>query len=117
MQLKGRVDKGWGYENIWVSTDKYCSKFLHFESGKKFSMHFHAVKEETWYVVSGKFEVVCIETADASRVAKILRVGDVWHNRPLVPHQVKCIEAGVILEVSTADSVEDNYRVEPGDSQ
>jgi hypothetical protein len=41
----------------------------------------------------------------------------VFHNAPLHPHQVICIEAGTILEVSTADSVEDNYRVLPGDSQ
>jgi quercetin dioxygenase-like cupin family protein len=117
MQLKGRVDKGWGYENIWVSTDKYCSKFLHFESGKKFSMHFHAVKEETWYVLSGLFEIVSIDTKDATKLTKLLHPGDVWHNLPLMPHQLICIEEGTILEVSTADSVEDNYRVEPGDSQ
>jgi quercetin dioxygenase-like cupin family protein len=117
MQLKGRVDKGWGYENIWVSTDKYCSKFLHFKSGKKFSMHFHLVKEETWYVLSGLFEIVSIDTKDATKLTKLLHPGDVWHNLPLMPHQLICIEHGTILEVSTADSVEDNYRVEPGDSQ
>jgi quercetin dioxygenase-like cupin family protein len=117
MRLNGKVEKGWGYENIWVSSDKYCSKFLHFESGKRFSMHFHAVKEETWYVLSGKFEVVYIDTTNATKITKQLQTGDTWHNCPLVPHQIKCIETGVILEVSTADSTEDNYRVEPGDSQ
>jgi hypothetical protein len=35
----------------------------------------------------------------------------------LLPHQLVCLEAGVVLEVSTADSVEDNHRVAPGDSQ
>ena len=40
-----------------------------------------------------------------------------WRNRPLQPHQVICLEAGTIIEVSTPDSVEDNYRVMPGDSQ
>jgi len=34
-----------------------------------------------------------------------------------VPHQVFCIDAGTIIEVSTPDSVEDNYRVGRGDSQ
>jgi hypothetical protein len=32
-------------------------------------------------------------------------------------HQLHCITEGTILEVSTPDSVEDNYRVMPGDSQ
>jgi len=41
----------------------------------------------------------------------------IHHNDPLVPHRVTCLEAGTILEISTPDSVEDNYRVMPGDSQ
>ena len=43
--------------------------------------------------------------------------GDIWHNPPLHPHQLICTESGTVVEVSTADSVEDNYRVLPGDSQ
>jgi quercetin dioxygenase-like cupin family protein len=117
MRLEGRVDKGWGYENIWVTCKDYCGKFMHFKAGKRFSMHFHAQKKETWYVLSGQFEVTMIDTTDASRRTHSLQIGDVWTNEPLSPHQLKCIEDGTIIEVSTADSVEDNYRVEPGDSQ
>lgn len=117
MRQYGKVSKGWGYEHIWVSNDKYCSKFLHFKEGAKFSMHFHAEKEETWYVQSGQFIVTWIYTGNATVHEKTLNVGDVWHNRPLVPHQVQCLSAGTILEVSTPDSIEDNYRVMPGDSQ
>jgi len=41
-QLTGKVDKGWGYEIIWASTDKYCGKLMVFTKvGAKFSMHFH----------------------------------------------------------------------------
>jgi hypothetical protein len=40
-----------------------------------------------------------------------------WHNPPLLPHQVICLEEGMLIEVSTPDSVEDNYRVAKGDSQ
>jgi uncharacterized RmlC-like cupin family protein len=117
MRLKDYIEKGWGAELIWVTNDKYCSKFLNFNAGSKFSMHFHAEKEETWYVLSGKFEVRCINTKDATETNKVLYIGDTWHNPPLVPHQLICIEAGSIIEVSTPDSVEDNYRVMPGDSQ
>lgn len=117
MRLEGKVTKGWGHEDIWATTDKYCGKFLHFQTGKKFSMHFHAIKEETWYVISGRFEVIVIDTKTAARAVYELKIGDVWHNPPLLPHQLKCLEAGTILEVSTPDSVEDNHRVEPGDSQ
>jgi len=116
-QLSGFVDKGWGRENIWATNDKYCGKLLEFNQGAKFSMHFHSEKEETWYVLSGKFKVICINTNNASQYEKELNVGDVWHNPPLLPHQVICLEAGTIIEVSTPDSVEDNYRVMKGDSQ
>jgi mannose-6-phosphate isomerase-like protein (cupin superfamily) len=116
-QLKGLVPKGWGSEFIWVSNDNYCGKFLNFETGGKFSMHFHREKIETWYVQSGKFEVEIIDTTNAKIIKKLIGEGCVHHNDPLVPHRVTCLEAGTILEISTPDSVEDNYRVMPGDSQ
>ena len=80
-------------------------------------MHFHAEKDETWFVLDGKFEVKFINTTDAHQGSAILNKGDVWRNEPLYPHQVICIEAGTLIEVSTPDSVEDNYRVGKGDSQ
>ena len=116
-RLDGYVEKGWGYELIWATNDKYCGKLMKFNTDAKFSMHFHAEKDETWYVLSGKFRVRFIIT-DTAEVQEIeLQPGDVWRNEPLFPHQVFCEEAGVIIEVSTPDSVEDNYRVMPGDSQ
>ena len=117
MRLEGRVEKGWGSEEIWATNDKYCGKFMHFNTGSKFSMHFHSVKEETWYILKGKFIVKYIDTKTAKIFEKELNVGDTWHNNPLVPHQLICLEEGTVIEVSTPDSVEDNYRVMPGDSQ
>jgi mannose-6-phosphate isomerase-like protein (cupin superfamily) len=117
MRLKGIIEKGWGHENIWVSNEHYCSKFMHFKKGAKFSMHFHDQKIETWYVIEGQFIVRTIDTADAKIKEYNLEFSDVWHNDRLEPHQLECLEDGIILEVSTPDSIEDNYRVMPGDSQ
>lgn len=117
MRLQGKVNKGWGHEDIWITNDLYCSKFMHFHAGARFSMHFHVDKTESWYVISGQFTVRTIDTATAAIAEHDLRPGDVWHNNALLPHQLICHEAGTILEVSTPDSVEDNYRVMPGDSQ
>ena len=116
-RLQGFVEKGWGHEFIFASTDKYCGKVLKFNKDAKFSMHFHHEKDETWFVLEGVFEVRYIDTKDASQSSAIIRVGDVWHNPPLFPHQVICLEEGALIEVSTPDSVEDNYRVGKGDSQ
>lgn len=116
-QLSGFVEKGWGHELIWATNDKYCGKLLKFNKGAKFSMHFHAEKDETWYVLSGKFEIHYILTQDASQRMHVLEEGSTWRNLPLEPHQLVCIEEGTIIEVSTPDSIEDNYRIGKGDSQ
>ena len=112
-----RVEKGWGHELIWADTEKYCGKFLNFKSDSKFSMHFHAEKDETWYVLSGEFIVHWINTEDATIDYKVLKQGDVWRNEKLFPHQLICEKEGSIIEVSTKDDHRDNYRVFPGDSQ
>jgi mannose-6-phosphate isomerase-like protein (cupin superfamily) len=116
-RLIGRVDKGWGHEDIFVTNDHYCGKFLHFKAGKRFSMHFHKQKHETWYVLKGRFILEWINTENAETVFEALGEGDVWVNEPLKPHRLTCVEEGTIIEVSTPDSVEDNYRIIPGDSQ
>ena len=116
-RLFGKIEKGWGSEEIWASNDKYCGKIMRFDKDARFSMHFHSEKDESWYVLSGQFNVFYIDTANASRHVKQLGPGDTWHNPPLLPHQLVCLEPGAIIEVSTPDSVEDNYRIEPGDSQ
>ena len=117
MKLSGKVPKGWGHEEIWCTNDKYCGKMMHFNEGAKFSMHFHAEKDETWYVLSGEFQVNWIDTKDATIKSSRLLPGMTWHNPPLLPHQLVCFVEGTIIEVSTPDSVEDNHRVMPGDSQ
>lgn len=116
-RLEGFVKKGWGHELIWATNEKYCGKLLKFNKGAKFSMHFHAEKDESWYVLDGLFMIKFIETKDASMHEVTLKAGEVWRNRPLQPHQVICLEEGTIIEVSTPDSVQDNYRVLSGDSQ
>jgi len=116
-RLNGFVEKGWGHELIWSTNDKYCGKLLRFNKGAQFSMHFHREKDETWYVLDGSFLVQWIDTKDASSHKQELNQGDTWRNKPLLPHKIYCIDKGTIIEVSTPDSVEDNYRVMPGDSQ
>jgi len=117
MRLEGFVEKGWGHELIFATNDLYCGKILSFKKDAKFSMHFHGKKDETWYIMTGEFIVRHIDTKTTEITETKLAIGDTWRNLPLSPHQLICVEEGVIVEVSTPDSVEDNYRVMPGDSQ
>ena len=115
-RLSGVVQKGWGYELIWATNEKYCGKIMVFaKKGNKFSMHFH---REKGFVNNGKFIIKWIDTTTATLHEQVLLEGETWHNPPLQPHQLEALEDGSsITEVSTPDSVEDNYRIIPGDSQ
>lgn len=111
------VQKGWGHELIIENNPKYCGKILHFREGGRFSMHYHLLKQETWYVASGSFLFRYIDTHDASVHERRLVVGDVVTNMVGQPHQIVCEAEGDIFEVSTQHFDSDSYRVMKGDSQ
>lgn len=113
------IKKGWGKEVIFASNSNYCGKLLIFDkAGAKGSMHFHLLKDESWYVQQGSFTVKWIETYDASIYEKTLVVGDTWHNARGSPHQLIALEDNsIIFEASTADCPTDSYRIFPGDGQ
>lgn len=113
------VDKGWGREIIFADEENYCGKLMQFDKkGNKFSMHYHANKDETWYVSRGSFLLSVINTLNATISHKVLQKGDTWRNPPLMPHQLEAMDDdSEIIEVSTYDDASDNYRVLPGDSQ
>ncbi len=117
VKLPVRVDKGWGYELHIHNDDGYCSKILHFNKGSHFSMHFHMMKHETWYVASGKFLLRRIDTNTADVIECNLVQGDVIVVPLGLPHQLWALEEGEIFESSTPDHVIDSYRVMKGDSQ
>jgi len=50
-----KVPKGWGEEIIICNHELYCGKIMRFKQGAKFSMHYHMIKDETWYVNEGLF--------------------------------------------------------------
>lgn len=118
-RLNGFVKKGWGYEYIFITNELYCLKALHFtKTGNRFSMHFHKEKDESWYVEEGSFLLKTINTDTGTIEEQVLDKEDTIRIPPGNIHQLVALEDDSrILEVSTADSVEDNYRVSPGDSQ
>ena len=112
-----KVPKGWGEEIIIENNEMYCGKLLKFKKGCKFSMHYHLIKDETWYVNEGEFIYRWIDTENADIHEEKLKKGDVVRQRPGQPHQLESITSGVIFEVSTQHFDKDSYRVWKGDSQ
>lgn len=111
------VPKKWGWETIIHNDEDYCGKLLNFNKGAKFSMHFHIKKKETWYVAAGEFELIYIDTRDASEHKRMLGVGEIVTIGRGDPHQLIALTAGQIFEVSTPHYDDDSYRVRKGDSQ
>ena len=108
------VPKGWGKEVIFVNNDEYCGKLLCFEKDKKFSMHYHIKKKETWYVSKGSFILIWVETNTGTTYTEYLKVGDVITNERGEPHQLIALEDAEVFEVSTKHYDEDSFRMWKG---
>lgn len=111
------VEKKWGREVIIVNNQDYCGKILEFKAGSKFSMHFHKNKHETFYVLSGKGVMKCLNTIDASEYQHELKEGRILTIEPLSPHQIFAETDMRVIEFSTHHEDSDSYRVIKGDSQ
>lgn len=112
-----KIPKGWGEEIIICNHELYCGKILVFKKGAKFSMHYHMLKDETWYVNKGEFIYRCIDTETAEVSEIKISKGDTVRQKPGQPHQLEALTEGEIFEVSTQHFDSDSYRVWKGDSQ
>ena len=98
-----KVEKTWGYE-LWIHNDpQYCGKLLVFPTeGSHFSMHYHMIKNETWYVQEGAFEFDWIDTENGKLNTKVIVPGQVVEIQKGLPHQLTALEDNsTIFEVST----------------
>ena len=110
------ISKDWGHEIIFENNEKYCGKLLVFKEGCKFSMHYHMIKDESWYVQEGEFLYRWINTETAKVVEKKLFEGDTVRQLPGQPHQLIALTDGTIYEVSTQHFDSDSYRIEKGNT-
>ena len=109
-----KVKKDWGYELWLVNNQKenYCGKILYINEGCASSMHFHANKHETFYILEGKLTVETLNTETTEKTVYILEEGDTFVLDRLKPHQLIAREGDVkFLEVSTFHEDSDSYRV------
>src|SRR2546423_15620500 len=57
------VNKPWGYERIWASSDRYVGKILHINAGEELSLQYHNKKDETVHLLSGEL-VYLVKTGE-----------------------------------------------------
>ena len=97
-----KVEKPWGYEEIWAETESYAGKILTILPGQRMSLQYHEKKEETVYVLSGMLRVWESENEE---VYRDIGPGGVYHVKPGVIHRFGAPDGEdvVILECSTPE--------------
>jgi mannose-6-phosphate isomerase-like protein (cupin superfamily) len=110
------VKKGWGYEKWIINKSEYCGKLLFFNAGKKCSWHHHKIKDEVFYLQSGRM-IVRYSDQDSLEEADemMLEPGMNFYIYPGLRHQMEAIEDSELYEFSTEHFDEDSYRIVKGD--
>jgi len=110
------VPKGWGFEKWIVNCDEYCGKLLFIVKDKKCSWHYHKLKDEVFYIQSGKLLVRYATNDDIERSSEImLTKGDTFHVFRGLRHQMQALEDTELFEFSTQHFDSDSYRLIKGD--
>src|SRR5580765_7724369 len=99
------VTKEWGEER-WIVNRDYCGKLLILKKGFRCSLHYHKIKDETFYVSKGR---VLMECAGKKR---IMTPGDSLLIQPGMKHRFTGLEDSEIIEFSTHHEDADSYRDE-----
>ena len=108
--------KGWGFDNWIVNKPVYCGKLLYFREGKMCSWHYHKLKDETFYVGSGRIQLLYGESDNINECKSvILKKGDSFHIYPGLRHRMIALEETDLYEFSTEHFEEDSYRIIKGD--
>lgn len=89
------VEKYWGREDWIQVTDNYMLKILNIMQGKTLLNHYHSIKEETFYIMSGNGEAII------NGEKRIITKGDYIHIPPKTRHQITAFEDLQIIEAST----------------
>jgi mannose-6-phosphate isomerase-like protein (cupin superfamily) len=110
------VPKGWGFEKWIVNNEKYCGKLLYFVKGKKCSWHYHQIKDEVFYIHSGKILVKYSWEDDLEKAEEvILERGENFHVKTGLRHQMIALQDTELFEFSTQHFDSDSYRIQKGD--
>jgi mannose-6-phosphate isomerase-like protein (cupin superfamily) len=110
------VPKGWGRE-VWIANNElYCGKILEIKQGKRCSLHYHKIKNESFYLRSGRLLVRVKENADSAVVEEFeMKPGDCMDVPSGLVHQMEALEDSELYEFSTQHFDSDSRRLINGD--
>ena len=97
-----RVEKPWGYEIRWATTEKYLGKILVINPGQKLSRQYHQAKDESIYVLDGTL-VLELGTKE-NRIRIFMKRGAYRRIVPNTIHRFAAPSEGcTLIEVSTPE--------------
>jgi mannose-6-phosphate isomerase-like protein (cupin superfamily) len=106
-----KTEKPWGWELLWAETEHYVGKLLFVRAGHSLSLQFHKVKDEAWYVESGRAEIELGEVGQGILSTEVIGPGAAFHFVPGTVHRVTALLDTTIVEVSTPQ-LDDVVRLE-----
>ena len=98
------VKKMWGAEHWIINTERYCGKLLILKKGWRSSLHYHNLKDESFYINRGR---VLMEVDGRKWVMK---KGDCVRILPNSVHRFTGLKKSEIFEFSTHHDDSDTYR-------
>jgi len=107
------VDKPWGFENRWATTDRYLGKVLHINAGEALSLQYHHRKDESILIIHGTMDLD-LENDGGAIERHRMSPGDTRRILPGRRHRMTAVEDCAVFEVSTPDPddvvrLEDRY--------
>ena len=110
------VPKGWGRE-IWIANgERYCGKILEINKGRKCSLHFHKIKDESFYLRAGRLLLKIKASPDADEVEVFtLEAGQCFDVPVGLVHQMEALEDAELYEFSSQHFDSDSHRLIRGD--
>lgn len=105
-----RVDKPWGYEEIFAATHRYVGKLLFVRAGEALSLQYHRIKDETLRVMEGTMELVSGASREQLETIRV-EPGMAIRITPGTIHRMTAETDCLILEVSTPE-LDDVVRLE-----
>ena len=98
-----KIEKPWGYEEIWAETDKYLGKILTILPGQRLSLQYHEKKEETFRLLYGDASVILDGKVSS------LSPGDIITVEKEVRHEFSSKSGSIIEEISDTHHKDDSY--------
>jgi mannose-6-phosphate isomerase-like protein (cupin superfamily) len=110
------VLKGWGRE-VWIANgERYCGKILEIRKGKKCSLHFHKLKDESFYLRTGRLLLRVMESKEGPAAQEfVLEAGQCMDVPVGLVHQMEALEDAELYEFSSQHFDSDSYRLVRGD--